>query len=101
MNGVRQQQPNILLIMVDQLTAALTGAYGHPVVQTPNLNRLVVQGVRFDSAYSLVSSGFRHFVRKVGWCYNRETTAKPKESPNDNRHSQRANHPYQESQLSV
>jgi choline-sulfatase len=46
------QRPNVLLIIVDQLTAALTGAYGHPVVKTPNLDRLVAQGIRFDAAYS-------------------------------------------------
>ena len=28
------------MIMCDQMVAALTGAYGHPVVQTPNLDRL-------------------------------------------------------------
>ena len=38
--------------MSDQLIAALTGAYGHPVVQTPHLNRLAAEGVRFDSAYT-------------------------------------------------
>ena len=46
------QKPNILFIVVDQLTAALTGAYGHPVVKTPNLDRLVAEGVRFDAAYA-------------------------------------------------
>ena len=45
-------QPNIVLIMADQLTPILTGAYGHPVAKTPNLNRLVREGVRFDAAYS-------------------------------------------------
>ena len=45
-------RPNILLIMADQLMPFLMGAYGHPVVQTPNLNRLVERGVRFDAAYS-------------------------------------------------
>jgi choline-sulfatase len=40
------------MIMCDQMVAELTGAYGHPVVQTPNLNRLVREGVRFDNAYS-------------------------------------------------
>ena len=45
-------RPNILFIMSDQLIAALTGAYGHPVVQTPHLNRLAAEGVRFDSAYT-------------------------------------------------
>jgi choline-sulfatase len=46
------QPPNILLIMADQLTPFLTGAYDHPVVRTPNLDRLVERGVRFDAAYT-------------------------------------------------
>ncbi|NKB70519.1 MAG: sulfatase-like hydrolase/transferase [Candidatus Latescibacteria bacterium] len=46
------QRPNILFIVSDQMVAALTGAYGHPVVQTPHLNRLAAEGVRFDSAYT-------------------------------------------------
>jgi len=45
-------QPNILFIISDQMVAALTGAYGHAVVQTPGLNRLACEGVRFDSAYT-------------------------------------------------
>ena len=46
------ERPNILIIMADQLTAALTGAYGHPVVKTPALDRLCAEGVRFDAAYT-------------------------------------------------
>ena len=43
---------NFLLIMADQMTPFLTGAYGHAVVRTANLDRLVEEGVRFDAAYS-------------------------------------------------
>ena len=43
---------NIILVMADQLTASLTGAYGHGVVKTPSLDRLRSEGVRFDSAYT-------------------------------------------------
>jgi choline-sulfatase len=46
------QTRNILLIMADQLVPFLTGAYGHPVVKTPHLDRLVERGVRFDAAYT-------------------------------------------------
>ncbi len=45
-------RPNILLVMADQLVPFLTGAYGHPVVRTPNLDRLAERGVRFDAAYT-------------------------------------------------
>lgn len=45
-------QPSILLIISDQMTAALTGVYGHPVVHTPHLERLAAEGVRFDAAYT-------------------------------------------------
>ncbi len=43
--------PNILLIMADQLAPHFTGAYGHPIVKTPNIDALAMRGTRFDSAY--------------------------------------------------
>ena len=43
---------NFLVIMADQLTPFMTGAYGNPQVRTPNLDRLRAGGVRFDAAYS-------------------------------------------------
>jgi iduronate 2-sulfatase len=50
-----QQRPrarlNILLIMADDLNNDM-GAYGHPIVRTPNLDRLAARGVRFDRAYN-------------------------------------------------
>jgi choline-sulfatase len=49
---MKQSKPNILFIMADQMIPFLTGAYGHPVVKTSNLDRLVAEGVRFDAAYS-------------------------------------------------
>lgn len=45
------RRPNVLLIMADDLNNDL-GAYGHPLVKTPNLDRLAARGVRFDRAYS-------------------------------------------------
>ena len=45
-------QPNILVVMCDQLVAGLTGAYGHRVVKTPHLDRMAAAGVRFDAAYT-------------------------------------------------
>ena len=50
-NPARTSRPNIVLIMADQLAPHFTGAYGHPVVRTPNLDALAARGARFDGAY--------------------------------------------------
>src|SRR5215471_8940211 len=44
-------RPNVLFIMSDDLNDDM-GAFGHPVVQTPNIDRLASQGVRFDRAFT-------------------------------------------------
>ena len=44
-------QPNILIVMADQLGSHFTGAYGHPVVKTPFMDELSSNGARFDAAY--------------------------------------------------
>jgi choline-sulfatase len=46
-----ERRPNFLVIMADQHSPHLLGCAGHPVVRTPNLDRLAAQGVRFASAY--------------------------------------------------
>ncbi|TWT80240.1 Choline-sulfatase [Planctomycetes bacterium CA13] len=43
-------KPNVLFISADDMNCDL-GAYGHPLVKTPNLDRLCSMGVRFDAAY--------------------------------------------------
>jgi choline-sulfatase len=45
------QQPNILILMADQLTAAALPAYGNKVAKTPNIDALAREGVVFDSFY--------------------------------------------------
>ncbi|MEO0621714.1 MAG: choline-sulfatase [Pseudomonadota bacterium] len=44
-------QPNIVLVMADQLSPQFTGAYGHPLVKTPHIDALAARGARFDAAY--------------------------------------------------
>ncbi len=45
------KQPNIIVIMADQLAPHFTGAYDHPLVKTPHLDALAARGMRFDAAY--------------------------------------------------
>jgi arylsulfatase A-like enzyme len=44
-------RPNVLLIMADDLNDDMA-TFGHPLVKTPNLDRLAARGVRFDRAYT-------------------------------------------------
>ena len=38
-------QPNIVVIMADQLAPQFTGAYGHPIAKTPHLDALAGRGI--------------------------------------------------------
>lgn len=49
MSGPR---PNVLLITLDQFRADAMSCAGHPVVRTPNLDRLAAAGVRFARHHS-------------------------------------------------
>ena len=44
-------QPNILILMADQLTPGALAAYGNRVTRTPNIDALAANGVVFESAY--------------------------------------------------
>lgn len=48
----KMKQPNIVLIMTDQLRGDCMGFMGHPDVKTPYLDTLASKGTVFDHAYS-------------------------------------------------
>ena len=46
-----EHRPNVLLVVVDDLNSDL-GVFGHPVVKTPNIDKLADRGVAFTKAYT-------------------------------------------------
>lgn len=50
------QSPNFIVIIADDMAWDDAGAYGHPHIQTPNIDRLAREGMRFDRAFLTTSS---------------------------------------------
>lgn len=48
--------PNLVVMIADDMSWDDCGAYGHPTIQTPNLDRLAASGMRFDAAMLTCSS---------------------------------------------
>ena len=45
-------QPNVILIMADDMGWGQTGYRGHPVLKTPNLDAMAAAGLRFERFYA-------------------------------------------------
>ena len=52
MNLNKEKRPNIIFIMTDDLSAETLSCYGGHVIQTPNLDQIANEGIRFDSCFS-------------------------------------------------
>jgi arylsulfatase A-like enzyme len=50
------ERPNIVVFIADDMSWNDLGAYGHPSIRTPNLDRLAREGMRFDEAWLTASS---------------------------------------------
>ncbi|MEJ7613263.1 MAG: sulfatase-like hydrolase/transferase, partial [Candidatus Fervidibacter sacchari] len=48
----RRRQPNLLFIHVDQIFCDAMSAHGCKYIRTPNIDRLVAQGISFRLSYS-------------------------------------------------
>ena len=49
---LKQEQPNIVVILCDDLGYGDLECYGHPHIKTPNLNAMAAEGIRFTDFYS-------------------------------------------------
>jgi uncharacterized sulfatase len=50
--AVESEQPNIIYIMTDDLGYGDLGCYGQQVIETPNIDKLATEGLRFTDHYS-------------------------------------------------
>src|SRR5688572_14787116 len=56
LDAAESSRPNIVLIIADDLAWDDLGAFGHPTLRTPHLDRLAREGMRFDAAFVTASS---------------------------------------------
>jgi N-sulfoglucosamine sulfohydrolase len=50
------KRPNFVLFLADDISWNDLGCYGHPTIQTPNIDALAKNGMRFNQAYLTISS---------------------------------------------
>lgn len=48
----RPDRPNVVVIFTDDQGYGDVGAYGHPTIRTPNLDRMVAEGLKFTQFYA-------------------------------------------------
>jgi arylsulfatase A-like enzyme len=75
-------QPNFLLILIDDMGREWLSCYGSEMVETPNIDRLAAQGIRFKNCYatplctttrSVLLSGRYQF--RTGWTWHSDPAA--------------------------
>ncbi|GAB5405559.1 MAG: sulfatase-like hydrolase/transferase [Aureliella sp.] len=48
----QQSKPNVVVFLADDMGWGDSATYGHPLIKTPNLDKLASQGVKFTQCYS-------------------------------------------------
>ncbi|MDA8744294.1 sulfatase [Rubripirellula amarantea] len=56
LSPTQPEQPNLVLIIADDMNWDDCGAYGHPAIRTPNIDQLASEGLRFQHAYLTTNS---------------------------------------------
>ena len=51
-NAIAEELPNVIVIMCDDLGYNDVGCYGQRLIETPNINRMAREGMRFTQAYA-------------------------------------------------
>lgn len=52
----KKEQPNIVIMIADDISRDDFGCYGHPVIKTPNIDALAKNGIKFTNATLTTSS---------------------------------------------
>ena len=70
--GKKGKIKNILFLLVDQHRQDCIGCYGNQIVQTPNIDRLARNGIRFNNAYTPapVCTPARTSIQTGQWAHN-------------------------------
>lgn len=50
--AIEPSRPNIVVFLADDMGWGDSATYGHPLIKTPNLDKLAAQGVKFTQCYS-------------------------------------------------
>lgn len=53
--AAQSRKPNFIVLFADDMGYGDLSCYGHPNIQTPNLDKLAAEGVRFTSGYAAAS----------------------------------------------
>ena len=51
----QERRPNIVIVFADDMGYGDIGAYGHPTIRTPHLDRMAAEGMKFTQFYAAAS----------------------------------------------